>query len=134
MSYCRFSSNDFQCDLYIYGDVQGGITIHVSASRYVFAKPLPPSLEYPGPDTPKDEVYAWAKKEADRMVAVMAMLDHKTMVPIELPYAGQSFYGLSGVEAVVKVRALKKLGYRVPGGVIEALEEDRNVINSPPEH
>lgn len=31
MSYCRFSSEDYQCDVYAYADVAGGYTIHVAA-------------------------------------------------------------------------------------------------------
>lgn len=30
MSYCRWSSDDFECDLYCYADVRGGYTTHVA--------------------------------------------------------------------------------------------------------
>ena len=29
MSLCRFSTDNFKCDLYCYYDVRGGITIHI---------------------------------------------------------------------------------------------------------
>lgn len=35
MSYCRFSSNNFNCDAYIYEDVNGGWTIHLVANRVI---------------------------------------------------------------------------------------------------
>jgi hypothetical protein len=40
MSYCRWSSNDFQCDVYVYEDVAGGWTTHVACNRVVYSEPL----------------------------------------------------------------------------------------------
>lgn len=39
MSYCRWSSMDYQCDLYIYDDVSGGLTVHVAAGRLAGTDP-----------------------------------------------------------------------------------------------
>lgn len=39
MSYCRWSSMDYQCDLYIYDDVDGGLTVHVAAGRLAGTDP-----------------------------------------------------------------------------------------------
>lgn len=39
MSYCRWSCDDFECDLYCYSDVSGGWTIHVAANRHVGKAP-----------------------------------------------------------------------------------------------
>ena len=36
MSYCRWSSDDFQCDVYVYESVAGGFVTHVAANRVVF--------------------------------------------------------------------------------------------------
>jgi hypothetical protein len=33
MSFCRWSSDNFQCDLYCYADVGGGYTTHVAGYR-----------------------------------------------------------------------------------------------------
>ena len=35
MSYCRWSSDNWKCDLYCYEDVSGGITTHVAGNRIV---------------------------------------------------------------------------------------------------
>jgi len=35
MSYCRWSSDNWQCDLYCYDDISGGITTHVAGYRCV---------------------------------------------------------------------------------------------------
>ena len=34
MAYCRFSSDDFQCDLYVYADVSGGFIEELMALGY----------------------------------------------------------------------------------------------------
>ena len=54
MSYCRFSSDDWQCDVYVYADVAGGWTTHVAAVRFVFDKELPPPVENPDGDSDED--------------------------------------------------------------------------------
>src|SRR5687767_6611694 len=41
MSYCRWSTDDFQCDLYCYEDVSGGFTTHVAGRRKIWDAPLP---------------------------------------------------------------------------------------------
>lgn len=125
MSYCRWSSNDFQCDLYIYGDVAGGLTTHVAARRYVFDKPLPAELAWPGKDASEKEIRDWAEKEVARQKELHAMLDHDKMVDIGLPHDGATFNDPDGPSAAARVRELKALGYRVPDGVIEALEEEK---------
>lgn len=111
MSYCRWSSDDFTSDLYIYGAVDG-ISLHIAANRRV-------DHEMP-PDVPIDEVEAWVA----RCMAVLDIVKDLPLVPIELPHAGESWYGLSCGEAADKVEYLIGLGYRVPKGVVEALRED----------
>lgn len=45
MSYCRFSSDGFNCDVYVYEDCAGGWTTHVAANR---GEKGPIDLEYAG--------------------------------------------------------------------------------------
>lgn len=50
MSYCRWSSNNWDCDVYVYEDVAGGWTIHVAGRR---RKPITgpcPAMDFSGPD------------------------------------------------------------------------------------
>jgi len=42
MSYCRFSPDNFRCDVYVYEHVDGGYTTHVAGSRFLF--PVLPDL------------------------------------------------------------------------------------------
>ena len=44
MSYCRWSTDDFQCDLYIYEDCNGGWTCLVAGRRRIYMAPLPPPV------------------------------------------------------------------------------------------
>jgi len=37
MSYCRWSSDDFRCDLYCYADIGGGYTTYVAKVRFLGA-------------------------------------------------------------------------------------------------
>ena len=39
MSYCRWSTDSFDCDIYAYQHTDGGYRVHVSRNRLV--KPLP---------------------------------------------------------------------------------------------
>jgi hypothetical protein len=113
MSYCRWSSMDFGCDLYVYDSVQGGIAIDVAAIRIVGDIPKVTSemtADIAGP--------YWIERKAQH-----EFLGKATRVPIELPYAGESF-SLSPGDAIAKLRELKALGYVFPGYVIEDIAAD----------
>ena len=115
MSYCRFSSNDYQCDIYVYHDVGGGITVHVAGTRVMYQEPLPKPVPFS-----EDRIQEWLKRnqEVERM---FEMSPHEDIVA---EHAGESFYGLSEEGAVGLIRKLQGLGYRIPEGVVEALQED----------
>lgn len=112
MSYCRWSCEDYQCDVYIYDDVHGGITTHVASRRYVFKDPLPPPLELTA-----DNIAEWM----ERHEKVMRMVEVAELVPIDLEHAGQSFNHETGVEVAALMEELVELGYRVPQYAIDAL-------------
>lgn len=112
MSYCRWSSDDFQCDVYVYEDVGGGWTTHVAARRYVFDKPLPEQVSV-NPDNFK-EWYA-------RQQAVSAMLKRETMAMIGLPHDGASFNDGTPGECADRLESLRAMGYRVPQDVIDTI-------------
>lgn len=112
MSYCRWSDDDYQCDVYVYDDVMGGITTHVAGRRYVFAEALPPPLEL----TP-DNIPEWM----ERHEKIMQMTSAAVLEPIDLEGAGASFNHDTGVEAAAQLEELKELGFRVPQYAIDAL-------------
>lgn len=115
MAYCRWSTDDYQCDLYVYADVSGGYTIHVAGGRYLFKEPLPPPVSF------MTDIPEWV----ERHNKVMAMCEAADQEKIDLAYAGDSFYGYSAEQAVDTLRMLHGLGYRFPcDEVTEAIQED----------
>lgn len=114
MSYCRFSSDNWTSDLYIWMGFSG-VEVVVAHSRYIF------DANYPMPTfDPLDEEFDY---KAYNELYTLAM-DHKDTLRIQLPYAGEMFAYDTGKEAAEFVRELSELGYHVPDGVIEALEEE----------
>ncbi len=115
MSYCRFSSDDFQCDVYVYESCMGGWQIHVAGSRYVFKEPLPP-------------VIAWTEENAEACMArirkVRDMVDQAGQVAIGLSCDGESFNERSPTDCANRLIYLRDLGYRVPQRAIDALLEE----------
>ena len=122
MSYCRWSSDSFQCDLYVYRDVEGGWSIHVAKSRRVFHSPIPP----PPPEGD-------FKATFEHMEAIIRLLRDATIVPIGLPYDGKDFRGERD-STVATLRMLKEAGYRFPYKIIEeiAAEEENAPYIDPP--
>lgn len=112
MSYCRFSTDDFQCDVYVYADVAGGYTTHVASNRVAFAEPLPPPVSM-------DDVEAFLARHRQ----MMALIDASPREPILLEHAGRTFSDDTAAECAARLTQLRSLGYRVPDGVIEALLE-----------
>lgn len=118
MSYCRASSDDFRCDLYIYQSFGGWVT-HVSARRNDL-----PDEAYPPPlpwGKTKDEHRAWY----DRHQTVMAMINDAELVPIDLPHAGESFCDDTPGECADRAESLRALGYRVPQYAIDSLRAEQ---------
>ncbi|MGC0251229.1 hypothetical protein [Pseudactinotalea sp. Z1748] len=114
MSYCRWSTDDFHCDIYAYPSREG-ITIHVAARRAHFTAPLPD----PVPLTPAT-AFEWAERNA----TVSAMLHEAEREWIDLPHAGRTITEPGPAQAAQRLRELADLGYRVPQGAIQALDEE----------
>jgi len=72
MSYCRWSTDDFQCDLYCYGDCSGGFTTHVACNKVIFKEPLP---------EPAKELFS--KEWLARYNYVMHMVDEAERIPLD---------------------------------------------------
>lgn len=92
MAYCRWSDNDFDCDLYVYESVYGGFQVMIAGMRTVFDRSLLPDLP-PSPDKSDQEdkdwkdwvqkLWKWHKIRKD-------LFDNATHEPIGGPYDGQS--------------------------------------------
>lgn len=122
MSYCRFSSDNHRCDLYVYDDVNGGWTIHVANKR------LAPDTHLPELQAPVEGHYdEWLAQSAARSAA----LRDAQFVPLTLPHAGETFHEETRRATLDRVRELRALGYHVPERVdqrlIEEMQEEGDV-------
>lgn len=112
MSYCRWSTDDFHCDIYAYPSVDG-IVIHVAARRARFTSPLPPPVRLSAATA-----FEWAARNAK----VSAMLKDAEREWIDLPHAGSTFIEPGAAQAANRLRELAGLGFRVPQRVIDDLD------------
>jgi hypothetical protein len=115
MSYCRWSSNDFQCDVYVYESVNDTWTIHVAGNRIVYTDRLPDPVPFD-----QDHLEEWSA----RYRKVMHMVELAERVPIGLPHDGETFECETPGEAADTLQKLLDLGYWVPTEVIKELREE----------
>lgn len=118
MSYCRWSTDDFSCDLYVYSSGEDQYTIHVAGNRVVGDIPKITSdfLSTHKPTSTVEEYVAQHKAQLD-------WLEDCEREKITLPQAGESFT-LSGEGAIAKLHKLKALGYKFPDYVITDIEDE----------
>ncbi|MEE8473543.1 MAG: hypothetical protein V3S82_10290 [Dehalococcoidia bacterium] len=105
MSYCRWSSMAWKCDVYAYGDVSGGHTIHVAGNRHVHPNGIPdlPNIL----EVSTEEFLAAYKVQHKR-------LDEAKLVPIGLPADGETYHEPTEEAMVERLQELAKMGYNVP--------------------
>lgn len=113
MSYCRFSSDDFKCDVYCYESDSGFIT-HVANNRICCNYTLPSVV-------PLDAEHL--DEYVERQQIVMELVEKSDRVPIGLPYDGKTFSDATAAEAADRLQSLKDIGYCVPQYAIDALRE-----------
>jgi hypothetical protein len=112
MSFCRFSDDDFRCDLYCIGTGQGATT-YVANGRYPEDTPKVPDLMTSDP-----QVFA------DAFNAQMAhCLAHGT-TPLDLPHAGETFVDPDMPSFLARVESLAALGYRIPAWLIPTIKAE----------
>lgn len=118
MSYCRWSSDDYNCDLYCYEDVRGGFTTHVANTRIVGDVP---KLAWPksSPAT-EEEIAEFLKSNKIQR----EFFDDCKREKITLPYAGETFNDSDLESFRDRLLMLREVGYRFSDGVLEAIEED----------
>jgi hypothetical protein len=112
MSFCRFSTDDFQCDVYVYADVVGGFTTHVAKTRPFLDRELPAKV-------PLENINEYM----ERHKKVKEWLDTAERRPIGLSRDGMTFSDKTAAEAAGRLQSLKEEGYNVPQYVIDALRE-----------
>lgn len=115
MSYCRWSSDNWKCDLYCYEDVNGGWSTHVAGNRIVGeVPPVDMRLLIEG------DAENWQIQYRNQH----AFLDKCKREPITLPHAGESFNDATLESFRNRVSTLKELGYHVPDFVFDEIDEE----------
>lgn len=115
MSYCRWSDEDYQCDVYCYASVSGYYVTHVASNRLVLDVQLPPAV----PITAET-----LGKVSERRGAVMEWLESAESRPIGLPHDGETFQDADADEAADTLQKLKDAGYNVPQYAIDSLRAE----------
>jgi len=119
MSYCRWSSDNFNCDIYAY-ESDDGFVIHVGTGRYKGEIPKCDfSLIMKGGEENVEEYMRQRRIQAAYFQTCGTEL-------IGLPEDGETFT-LSDIEDFYnKMVELKNIGYIIPDGVIEGIKEEIN--------
>jgi len=113
MSYCRFSSDGFMCDVYVYADSGGGYTVHVASNR--IDKQAPEIAWLAGAEIFK-QTYAAHKKHMDTV----------TRSPLKSEHAGKTYNLETAEDMAGLLLELRDSGLNVPQDAIDSLmmEED----------
>lgn len=114
MSYCRFSTDDFQCDVYCFGS-NGGIEIYVASNRYVYKEPLPAPVPFE-----ESTIAEWTTRHNK----VIAMVDQADRVDIGGPHDGEHEVFPNYEDAITYLQQLHEDGYNFPLGVIDEIREE----------
>lgn len=127
MSYCRWSSDDWQCDAYVWADCDGGWRTEIAGRRHTWDVPLPPHVNLPVGDANTPERRAWATAHAQRWAAISALMDdesnwHWTDLPT--PEGGNAYWHDTPSECADNLERLRAGGFNVPQSAIDSLREE----------
>lgn len=140
MAYCRWSSCNWMCDVYVYADVSGGWTTHVAGRKRAFP-PIPDipwgwlpqfgakwnreerRIEYP------DRWHKLAAAIVNRLAywwnrVHMGSLHLIPLRPIGGGHDGESFSDATALECAERLEYLRRCGYNVPQYAINALRAE----------
>jgi hypothetical protein len=153
MSYCRWSSDFFECDVYVYANVSGMWTTHVAGRRLKHRVPDELKAAHPHGSDPEfahkymaayRAVEAWRNSlPCDELPVNYAQPDGTSKpgiwrTPKASEYldlreigaeAGESYDDASPGECADRLEQLKAKGFNVPQYAIDALREDQLEIH-----
>lgn len=123
MSYCRWSSDGHNCDVYVYEDVSGGFTCHVASRRIVNLHEAPTVPSFNDYDSPISD--ADIKDLVEKHKIWMEWLNTKAIrKDIGLEFDGKTFNVETATGMGNELSLLKMQGYIVPQYAIDALFEE----------
>jgi hypothetical protein len=114
MVYCRFSTDDMSCDVYVYQGLDNEYRIHIASSRVV--GDIPKTDHLFTPETVDEYINAQIKR--------VEFLKTAERESIGLPHDGRTLTLKTAKEAALALAHLKEIGYRVPAKVIDTLERE----------
>jgi hypothetical protein len=120
VSFCRWSTDDFQCDLYCYESCYGGFQTEVAGNRVIYSEPLPPEVPFDWPGL------EWRSRHEK----VMQMVKSAKCEPLGLPHDGESFNDETLEDFLARLLMLREAGYRFPDYVLERVREEITAMNS----
>lgn len=146
MSYCRFSSSNWMCDVYVYEDCGGGWATHVAGRRRV-ARPIPDLMggklsmtvhRWSGAEWDKDSrkvryPQAWKGFLCGLWYSLAAFWHNSIhmgslhLIPLRdigLPHDGARFNDDTPGECAETLLMLRACGYIVPQHAIDALRAE----------
>lgn len=119
MSYCRWSDDNVQCDLYCFGTGDDYVT-YVREHRTVGqATPLPDVKT-----TPDKEFPAALNRQMEFGMSF-------EVVPIGLPHDGEIFRDPTLEAFKARLLYLRSVGYRFPDHVLERIDNEMHVRDHP---
>lgn len=119
MSYCRWSSDNWECDVYCYEDVSGGWTTYVAGRRRIFPKDFPKVQDGLSTESLINTWEAqsnWFREHEDSQ----EWLDLEEISP----YAGESFNDPSLKSFRERLVTLRDSGLNVPDYVFKKIDEE----------
>ena len=121
MSYARFSSDDWQCDVYVWADVDGSWRTLVAGRRFVFNQLPdlgPPPLE-------SDEAFrAWWDR-GQRVMDMRGDEAHGHWLELPEPDGGCDYRHDTPGECADNLERLRSAGFNVPQYAIAALRREK---------
>lgn len=119
MSYCRFSDDNYRCDVYVFA-TENGFETHVAANRIA----LPEGVIVPSfADLASGTISPEDFQKADRAFRASLKLAPRTAV--EHPEAGAWFTHATPGECADNLARLAAEGFHIPAGVIDTLRAEQ---------
>lgn len=117
MSYCRFSSDSFKSDVYVYHGVGG---YHILVAQYRCANDFAYPELFPAPEGKKaqERHYKAVAEGQKKWFATM------TRTKLELEHSGETFVVESAKAAIDRLNYLARIGFHVPESVLQALADE----------
>lgn len=124
MSYCRWSSDNFKSDVYVYESEEGWIT-HVAGRKHVGEPPPDPYsieiiMQFKDGGNDPEFMAKWEEMKRVRQ----DWSDTAPWQDLPPPYGGENYRDSTPQECAARLRLMKESGLHIPDGVIEELENE----------